>query len=156
MERCGRGGARGRVIAVDEIEIEPLAGIDAMVLDLRDEAALATLKDQAGTGVDVVLSDMAASSTGHRGTDQIRNQALAEAAYEAGRLLLRAGGALVIKAFHGGGAAELMRVLKRDFAEVRTFKPPASRPESAETYIVAKRFRGAAPEAEGGGEDEAG
>ena len=85
---------------------------------------------------------MAAPATGHRVTDQLRAQTLSEAAYQFAQQVLVAGGTLVLKEFHGGGEAELMAALKRDFVLVRTSKPPASRPESGETYIVAIGFRG--------------
>ena len=143
VERIGPG--TGRVLAVDVEEMEPIAGADFLRLDLGEADDVARLVGALEHGCDVVLSDMAISATGHRPTDQIRNQRLAEIAYEIAARVLRPRGALVTKAFHGGGAAPLMAALKRDFAEVRTFKPPASRAESAELYIVARGFRAAQP-----------
>ncbi len=140
---AGRAGGRGRVIAVDLQEMAPIEGAAILRLDIGEPEQAERLVEAAGAGCDVVLSDMAIAATGHRPTDQIRNQALAELACEIGRRVLRPGGALVVKVFHGGGAAEMMAALKRDFSAVRTFKPPASRSESAETYVVAKGFRNA-------------
>ncbi len=137
--RTRSGG--GRVLAVDLREMEAVDGAEFLRLDVEDLDGATRLGEAAGGGVDVMLSDMAIQATGHRPTDQIRNQRLAELACGFAPRLLRPGGALVAKVFHGGGAAELMRSLKRAFAEVRTFKPPASRSGSAETYIVARRFR---------------
>ena len=92
---------------------------------------------------DLVLSDMAAPATGHAATDHLRVMALAEAAYAFAREVLAPGGAFVAKVFQGGTERELLEALKRDFATVRHAKPPASRPESAEVYVVAQGFRGA-------------
>lgn len=145
VERVGGGSGTGRVLSVDINEMEPVAGAEFLQLDLGDEEAVARLAREAEPGCDIVLSDMAISATGHRPTDQIRNQHLAEVSYDVALRVLRPGGALVTKAFHGGGAAPLMALLKRDFAEVRTFKPPASRSGSAEIYIVGRGFRGERP-----------
>ncbi len=141
VERVGRA-AGGRVIAVDTTEMEPIEGAEILCLDFLDGDGQARLSDALGGKVDVVLSDMAAPATGHRGTDQLRAMTLSEAAHEFARGVLAPGGVLVLKAFHGGGEADLMAALKRDFARVRTAKPPASRPESGETYIVATGYRG--------------
>ena len=132
----------GRVVAVDREEMEPVAGAEIRAVDLDDDAAAESLIDGLAGGVDLVLSDMAISATGHRGTDRIRNQRLAELAFEIARRVLKPGGGLVVKAFHGGGDAGFMAELKRGFREVRSFKPSASRPESAELYLVARGFRG--------------
>lgn len=133
---------RGRVIALDRVEMEPVAGAEVQTVDLDDDAAAEALTAELAGGVDLVLSDMAISATGHRGTDQIRNRRLAELAYDVARRVLRPGGGFVVKAFHGGGDADLVAGLKRAFREVRSVKPAASRPESAELYLVARGFRG--------------
>ena len=150
-ERVGAGdtGGAGRVVAVDTAEMEPVSGAEILTLDVFEAAVFETdgaapFAAVVGGAFDVVLSDMAAPATGHRGTDQLRSLALSEAAHALAREVLAAGGTLVLKAFHGGGDAALMAALKRDFARVRTAKPPASRAESAEVYIVANGFRGAA------------
>ena len=135
--------AGGRVVAVDRAGMEPVAGAETRLVDLDDEAAAEALIGGLAGGVDVVLSDMATSATGHRGTDRIRNQRLAELAHGLALRVLRPGGGLVVKAFDGGGAAALIAALRRGFGEVRSFKPAASRAGSAELYIVARGFRDA-------------
>ena len=138
-----RTSGTGRVVAVDIVEIDPVPGAEFLQLDVREEDGAARLRAALGGPVDVVLSDMAASSTGHRGTDRMRGEALAEAAHVFAREVLVPGGALVLKVFQSGGEAELTAALKRDFERVRTFKPPASRSDSAEAYVVATGFRAA-------------
>jgi len=137
-ERAPGGG----VIALDRVEMEPVAGAEVRTVDLDDDAAAEALAAELAGRVDLVLSDMAISATGHRGTDQIRNRRLAELAYDVARRALKPGGGFVVKAFHGGGDADLVAELKRAFREVRSVKPAASRPESAELYLVARGFRG--------------
>lgn len=139
----------GRIVAVDRAGMEPVAGAEARLLDLDDETAAEALMGELAGAVDLVLSDMAIAATGHRGTDQIRNQRLAELACEIALGVLRPGGGFAVKAFHGGGAAAFTAALKRAFADVRSFKPAASRAESAELFFVARGFRGA-------GEDRSG
>ena len=137
-ERAPGGG----VVALDRVEMEPVAGAEVRTVDLDDDAAADALTGELAGRVDLVLSDMAIAATGHRGTDQIRNRRLAELAYDVARRVLRPGGGFVVKAFHGGGDADLVAELKRAFREVRSVKPAASRPESAELYLVARGFRG--------------
>ena len=132
----------GRVIALDRVEMEPVDGAEIRTVDLDDDAAAEALTGELAGRVDLVLSDMAISATGHRGTDQIRNRRLAELAFDVARRVLRPGGGFVVKAFHGGGDAGFVAELKRAFREVRSVKPAASRPESAELYLVARGFRG--------------
>ena len=132
----------GRVIALDRVEMEPVAGAEVRTVDLDDDAAAQALTGELTGRVDLVLSDMAISATGHRGTDQIRNRRLAELAFDIARRVLKPGGGFVVKAFHGGGDAGFVAELKRAFREVRSVKPAASRPESAELYLVARGFRG--------------
>ncbi len=139
-----RTGRSGYVVAVDIVEMESVPGAEFLQLDMRDEDGVAALKEFLVDPVDVLLSDMAGSATGHRGTDRMRAEALCEVAHELARDLLTQGGALVVKAFHGGGEADLMNAMKKDFTRVGTFKPDASRADSAETYIVATGFRRAA------------
>jgi 23S rRNA (uridine2552-2'-O)-methyltransferase len=136
-----RAPQQGRVFAVDIAEFEPVTGAESATMDLREAEALDRLADLVGGQVDVVLSDMGAPATGHRATDHLRSMALCEAAFEAARVLLKPGGALVVKALAGGAEAELLASMKRDFASVRHVKPPASRSESRETYLVATGFR---------------
>ncbi len=144
VERAGRSSSAGHVVAVDSTEMEPVEGAEILRLDVLDSDHRARLVEALGGHADVVLSDMAAPATGHRGTDQLRATMLSEMAHELAREVLAPGGALVLKVFHGGGEAALMTALKRDFSRVRTAKPAASRPESGETYVVATGYRGGA------------
>jgi 23S rRNA (uridine2552-2'-O)-methyltransferase len=132
----------GRVVALDRIEMDPVDGAEALLLDVHDEDALACIRAALGGRVDLVLSDMSPAATGHAGTDHLRIMGLVEAALEVARVVLAPGGALVAKVFSGGTEAELLAVLKRLFASVRHVKPPASRAESVESYVVATGFRG--------------
>jgi 23S rRNA (uridine2552-2'-O)-methyltransferase len=110
--------------------------------DFLDAKAPAEIIAALGGPADLVLSDMAAPTTGHAATDHLRIVALAEAAYDFAREVLAPGGAFVAKVFQGGAEGDLLARLKRDFATVRHGKPPASRAESAEVYVVAQGFRG--------------
>ena len=142
--KAGKPGG-GRVLAVDAAEMAPLEGARVLTQDLLAEGAAAALRAALGGPADVVLSDMAAAATGHRPTDQMRSTALAEAAFEVAAELLAEGGALVAKVLQSGAEGELAAVLKRRFEIVRHVKPAASRRQSAETYLVALGYRGAAP-----------
>ncbi len=137
----GQGDKRGAVFAVDLEEMESLDGVTNLVLDVRDEDALEVLRSELGGSVDAVLSDMAAPTTGHTGTDHLRIMALCEAAHDLARHLLRPGGALVVKVLQGGAEAGLLAQMKKDFASVKHVKPKASRSDSAEIYAVAMGFR---------------
>ena len=137
-----RGKPQGRVIGIDLQEIEPVPGAEAHVMDFMEEGADTRLRALIGTGVDVVLSDMAASSTGHKQTDHLRIVALCEAAAEFAFELLAEGGAFVAKVLEGGADATLQAELKRRFERVANVKPPASRADSSEKYVVATGFRG--------------
>jgi 23S rRNA (uridine2552-2'-O)-methyltransferase len=110
--------------------------------DIHDPDGTSAITTELGDPADVVLSDMAPSATGHAAADHLRIVALAEAAFSVASEILRPGGAFVAKVFHGGAEGALLAQLKRVFAEVRHVKPPASRAESAETYVIAKGFRG--------------
>jgi 23S rRNA (uridine2552-2'-O)-methyltransferase len=139
------GSARGQVVAIDLLPVEPIPGVEFVQLDFMDPAAPDRLKAMLRGGrADVVLSDMAAQGTGHAGTDHLRIIGLAEAAAEFACEALEAGGAFVCKVFQGGSERTLLEQLKRAFAAVKHVKPPASRAESAEMYVVATGFRGVA------------
>jgi 23S rRNA (uridine2552-2'-O)-methyltransferase len=138
-----RIGARGRVIAIDILEMKPVAGVEFLQLDFLDETAPARLKAMLDGKADVVLSDMAANATGHRQTDHLRIMALAEAAAHFAREVLSEGGSFLCKVLQGGTEAALLAALKQDFASVKHVKPPASRSDSAELYLLARGFRGA-------------
>ena len=139
-----RIGARGRVIAIDILEMKPVAGVEFLQLDFLDETAPARLKTMLDGKADVVLSDMAANATGHRQTDHLRIMALAEAAAHFAREVLSKGGSFLCKVLQGGTEAALLAALKQDFASVKHVKPPASRSDSAELYLLARGFRGGA------------
>ncbi len=148
-ERVRTRWGKGRVIALDRVEIEPIAGVETLILDV-EEMDLEALTAPTGLGaeiggrVDVVLSDMALPASGHSGADHLRIVALCEAALELAITLLRPGGAFVVKVYKGGSEPELRERLKRHFQTVRHAKPAASRPQSAEIYVVATGFRGPA------------
>jgi 23S rRNA (uridine2552-2'-O)-methyltransferase len=140
----GRVGRYGTVVGVDIAETAPIAGAILLSADVRDAATPAALDAALGGRADVVLSDMAPSTTGHAATDHLRIVALAEDALAVASQILKPGGAFVGKVFQGGAEGALLAALKRDFTDLRHAKPPASRAESAETYVVATGFRGGA------------
>jgi 23S rRNA (uridine2552-2'-O)-methyltransferase len=133
----------GRVLAVDIAAIAPIAHADILTLDLLDAAAGEIVRARLGGPADVVLSDMAPPATGHQGTDHLRIMALAEAAAQLARDILAPEGAFVCKVWQGGAEQTLLAELKHAFRSLRHIKPAASRPESAEIYLVAQGFRGA-------------
>jgi 23S rRNA (uridine2552-2'-O)-methyltransferase len=139
-ERVGVGN--GRVIAIDLLDMGPVPGVEFLRLDFLDERAPETLKTMLGGPADVVLCDMAANATGHRRTDHLKIVALVEAAAEFAREVLASGGSFLAKVIQGGTEASLLTSLKRDFASVKHIKPPASRADSAELYVLATGFRG--------------
>jgi 23S rRNA (uridine2552-2'-O)-methyltransferase len=139
-----RIGAGGKVVALDILDMKPIAGVEFINLDFLDAAAPDRLKALLGGEADVVLSDMAANTTGHRQTDHLRIMALAEAAAHFAREVLAPGGSFLCKVLQGGTEAALLAELKRDFASVKHIKPPASRTDSAELYLLARGFRGKA------------
>jgi len=141
-KRVGAADGRGRVVAIDLLDMAPLAGVDFVQLDFLDAATPDKIKARLGGPADVVLSDMAANATGHRKTDHIRIMALAEAAADFARDVLADGGAFLCKVLQGGTEATLLAQLKRDFASVKHVKPSASRADSAELYLLATGFRG--------------
>ena len=149
-----RIGPKGQVIGLDLQAVDPLPGVTLLRGDFLDEGVLADLyralgDEEAGSGVDVVLSDMAAPATGHTQTDHLRIMGLAEAALDLARSVLAPGGAFLAKVLQGGSERGLLDALKRDFAKVRHIKPPASRADSAELYVAALGFRGAKPSEDG-------
>jgi 23S rRNA (uridine2552-2'-O)-methyltransferase len=135
--------ARGRVVALDLAPMQPVAGAHILTLDFWAREGPAAIAAALEGKADLVLSDMAAPATGHAGTDHLRIVALAEAAHEFARTVLAPGGAFVVKLYQGGAEAQFFAALKRDFATVRHAKPPASRADSAELYVVAQGFRAA-------------
>ena len=136
------GKARGTVLGVDLQEVEPIAGAELMQLDFLEPGADEAVKQRLGGQADVVLSDMAAAASGHRATDHMKIMALAEAAAELAFDVLAPGGTFVAKVLQGGTENTLLAFLKRHFQKVQHFKPPASRKDSAEMFVVATGFRG--------------
>ena len=134
-------GAKGRVVGIDLLHIDPLPGVDFIELDFLDESAPAQLMELLGGPADVVMSDMAANTTGHKKTDHLRIMGLAEAAHDFAAHILKPGGTFVAKVLRGGTERTLLDLLKRDFVKVRHVKPEASRADSAEMYVVATGFR---------------
>jgi 23S rRNA (uridine2552-2'-O)-methyltransferase len=139
VERAKGGGA---VVGIDILDMDPVPGATILKGDFLEPDAPAALKAALGGPADLVLSDMAAPATGHPATDHQRIIGLAEAAHLFAIEVLAPGGTFVCKVFQGGAERDLLAALKRDFRTVRHAKPPASRAESAETYVVAQGFRG--------------
>ena len=136
-----RVGDTGKVVAMDILDMEPLAGADVFKADMLAEETPALLVTALGGPADLVLSDMAAPTTGHRPTDHLRTMSLLEAALDMADAVLKPGGTFVGKVFQGGATGELLARIKRSFADVKHVKPPASRAESVELYLVATGFR---------------
>lgn len=134
---------KGQVVAIDYLAFDPIPGVEIIQLDFMDESAPELLRGKLRDGrADVVLSDMAAPSTGHTKTDHLRIMGLAEAALAFTLDVLKPGGAFLCKVFQGGTERELLDALKQRFASVRHVKPPASRADSAELYVLATGFKG--------------
>ncbi len=131
----------GKVIGLDLLPIEPLPGVTFLQMDFMNDDAPEALIMLMGSGADVVLSDMAPNTMGHKQTDHLRIMALVEAAYEFATQVLKPGGTFVSKIFQGGAQGELLKMMKADFEVVKHVKPDSSRKESAEQYVVATGFR---------------
>lgn len=139
VEKTGNGG---RVIGIDILEMESIPGAELLEMDFMAEEAPQKLREIVGRGADVVLSDMAPANTGHAQTDHLRIMAMAEAALEFAEEVLNPRGSFVAKVLQGGTEKDLLERLKLNFEKVRHIKPPASRSDSAELYVVAQGFRG--------------
>ena len=137
-----RIGEGGRVIALDILDMKPIAGVEFIKLDFLDAAAPEHLKDMLGGEADVVLSDMAANATGHRQTDHLAHHGVGGSGDAVRPRGARAGWQLLCKVLQGGTEAALLAELKRDFSSVKHIKPPASRADSAELYLLAADSRG--------------
>ncbi|GAB1363751.1 RlmE family RNA methyltransferase [Rhodobacter sp.] len=142
---------QGTVLGIDLQEVEPIPGAELHVLDFLSDDADAKVKGWLGGRADVVMSDMAAAASGHKGTDHLRIIALVEAALAFAFDVLEEGGTFVAKVLAGGAENEMQALLKRSFTKVANVKPPASRSDSSEKFVVAMGFRGRAP---GPGQDE--
>ncbi|WP_171099125.1 RlmE family RNA methyltransferase [Ruegeria sp. HKCCD7255] len=132
----------GTVLGVDLQEVEPVAGATAHVLDFMEDDADQKVKDWLGGKADVVISDMAAASSGHKQTDHLRIMALCETAAYFAFDVLEEGGTFVAKVLAGGAEGDLQKLLKQKFTKVANVKPPASRSDSSEKFVVATGFRG--------------
>ena len=130
------------VVAADVLDMEQIPGVTFFQADLTDPDVPGMLKQALDGPADIVLTDMAAPTTGHRATDHIRTIALVEIALEVALDVLRPGGTFVGKVFQGGSSSGLLGRLKKSFREVKHVKPPASRQESVELYVVALGFKG--------------
>jgi 23S rRNA (uridine2552-2'-O)-methyltransferase len=142
----GKGTSKGKVVAIDLLEMPEIAGVTFAQLDFHAHDASERLTAMLGGRADVVMSDMAANTTGHRKTDQLRILGLVEGAAAFAREVLNPGGTFLAKVFQSGADAELQAQLKRDFSSVRHVKPAASRQDSSERYVLATGFRGEQPQ----------
>jgi 23S rRNA (uridine2552-2'-O)-methyltransferase len=143
-KRVGSLDGKGKVVAIDLLEMPEIPGVDFVQLDFMADDAPEKLTTMLGDRADVVMSDMAANTTGHRKTDQLRIVGLVETAAAFACDVLKPGGTFLAKVFQSGADAELLAQLKRDFATVRHVKPAASRQDSSERYVLATGFRGGA------------
>ncbi len=132
----------GLVIGIDILPVDPVGGADIIEMDFMDEKAPEVLMKMLGGKADLVMSDLAANTTGHRNTDHLRTVALVEAAADFAYHVLKPGGAFITKVFQGGAEKKLLNRLKHKFDYVRHAKPKSSRDGSPEIYLVAKGFRG--------------
>ncbi len=132
----------GIIVGVDLLEVEPLPPAILIQMDFTDPACGPRLIELLGGPPDLVLSDMAPNTVGHRKTDHLRIMGLIEVATEFAISVLKPGGAFVAKAFQGGETAPTMKILKQNFTDVKNIKPKASRADSAEVYLVATGFKG--------------
>jgi 23S rRNA (uridine2552-2'-O)-methyltransferase len=148
------GKKRGMVLGVDLQEVEPIAGADIHQLDFLEEGADQKVKDWLGGPADVVMSDMAAAASGHKGTDHLRIIALCEAAAEFAFDVLEEGGTFVAKVLAGGAELGLQNLLKKNFDKVANVKPPASRADSSEKFVVAMGYRGRSDKGDPGSDRE--
>lgn len=126
-----------RIVGIDLLPTEPIAGADFLTMDFMDDAAPGAIMELLGGAPDLVLSDMAANTVGHPQTDHLRTIALAEAAADFAIMMLQPGGAFVAKVFQGGTSGDLLTLLKQNFTSVRHAKPPSSRKGSPELFVVA-------------------
>jgi 23S rRNA (uridine2552-2'-O)-methyltransferase len=137
-----RVGARGRVLAIDRLAMDPIDGVEFLQADFLSEQGLNWLREQIGDrAVDIVISDLAPNISGNRAIDQPRSMALVEAAIQFAEEVLKPGGCFLTKLFQGEGQREIELVLRERFQRLKRFKPKASRPESREIYLLACNYR---------------
>ena len=130
-----------KVIAIDKLDMDPIPGVDILKLDLSEQESFNEIS-KIIKNVDLVLSDMASDTTGHKSTDHIRTQELAELAADYALNFLKTGGSFCSKVFQGGTHQALLDILKKNFVTIKHYKPDASRKESPENYVIAKGFKG--------------
>jgi 23S rRNA (uridine2552-2'-O)-methyltransferase len=133
---------QARIVGIDLLPTDPIDGVTILQMDFMEGSAPERLKEALGEPADLVLSDMAANTVGHQQTDHLRTMGLVEGALEFALEVLRPGGAFVAKVLAGGADNQLVAELKRNFATVKHAKPPASRKDSSEWYVVAQGFKG--------------
>jgi 23S rRNA (uridine2552-2'-O)-methyltransferase len=136
------GTTRAPVIGLDLLPVQPLPGASIIQLDFLADDAPARLQALLSGPADVVLSDIAPNTTGHKATDHIRLMTILQAVYDFATQVLKPGGSFVAKVFEGGAGGSLLTAIKQDFATVAHFKPKASRKESVEYYLIATGFKG--------------
>ena len=136
-----RRAPKAKVVGIDLLPTDPIDGVEILQMDFMDERAPDKLKAALGSPADLVLSDMAANTVGHPQTDHLRTMALVEAGLEFAKEVLRPGGAYIAKVLAGGADNQLVAELKRHFATVKHAKPPASRKDSSEWYVIAQGFK---------------
>jgi len=136
-----RRAPKAKVVGIDLLPTDPIDGVGILQMDFMDERAPDKLKAALGGPADLVLSDMAANTVGHPQTDHLRTMALVEAGLEFAKEVLRPGGAYIAKVLAGGADNQLVAELKRHFATVKHAKPPASRKDSSEWYVIAQGFK---------------
>jgi 23S rRNA (uridine2552-2'-O)-methyltransferase len=137
-----RKSPQAAVVGIDLLPTDPIEGVAILQMDFMDDSAPGRLREAVGGPADLILSDMASNTVGHQQTDHSRTMALVEAGLEFAREMLRPGGAYVAKVLAGGADSALVAELKRNFASVKHAKPPASRKDSSEWYVVAQGFKG--------------
>lgn len=142
VERTGSSGDDIRVVGIDYLVVEPVPGATILELDFLDDTAPTRLIETLGGDPDIVLSDLAAPTTGHRQTDHLRTMHLCEVATDFALRTLKPGGHFLAKTFQGGTERDLLNLLKQNFVSVHHVKPPASREGSVELYLLAKSFKG--------------
>lgn len=138
-----RRSSQTKVVGIDLLPTDPIDGVTILQMDFMDDTAPDRLKEELGGPADLVLSDMAANTVGHQQTDHLRTMALVEAGLLFATEILRPGGAYVAKVLAGGADNQLVAEMKRHFTTVKHAKPPASRKDSSEWYVIAQGFKGA-------------
>jgi len=133
----------GKVVGIDLLPTDPIDGVTILQMDFMDDAAPNQLREALGSDADLVLSDMAANTVGHQQTDHLRTMALVEAGLQFATEVLKPGGAYVAKVLAGGADNQLVAEMKRHFTSVKHAKPPASRKDSSEWYVIAQGFKSA-------------